>query len=158
MPRGIRKKFKRHPRKPDQKFGSILIGRFVNQIMRLGKKGVAEKIVYNSLEIISSKTKQDPLEIFEEAIRNASPILEVKSRRVGGANYQIPIEVRGERRETLAMRWIIEAAKRKKGAPMAEKIAKEIMLAAKNEGDAIKNKENIYKVAEANKAFAHFAY
>ncbi len=157
MPRG-RPKYKKHERKPDPKFGNILIGRFINHIMRRGKKTVAQKIVYDAFDIISNKTKQDPIEIFEQAIRNTSPILEVKSRRIGGANYQIPVEVKGERRETLAMRWIIEAAKRKKGAPMAKKIAQEVILAAKNEGEAIKTKENIHKIAEANKAFAHFAY
>lgn len=157
MPRGQRK-YKKHLIKPDKKFGSILISRFINQIMRRGKKTVAERVIYTAFDIISEKTKQDPIETFEQAIRNASPILEVKSRRIGGANYQIPIEVRGGRRETLAMRWIIKAVKNKKGEKMAKKLADEIILASKNEGEAIKTKESIYRVAESNKAFAHFAY
>lgn len=158
MPRGKRKKFKRHEIRPDPKFGSALISRFINHLMRRGKKSIAEGIIYNSFDIISNTAKQDPIEIFEQAIRNTSPLVEVKSRRIGGANYQIPIEVRGNRRETLAMRWIIKAAASRKGAEMAKKLADEILLAAKNEGEAIKTKENIHKVAEANKAFAHLAY
>jgi small subunit ribosomal protein S7 len=126
--------------------------------MRRGKKSLARKIVYQAFEIIKEKTKEDPLEIFEQAIKNASPLLEVRSRRVGGATYQVPREVRPERKLSLAMRWLIEAAKSKKGKPMEEKLAQELILASKNEGGAVKKKENIHKIAEANRAFAHFAW
>lgn len=145
--------------KPDPKYGDVRLAKFINNVMREGKKSIAHRIVYAALEIIKSKTKtKNPLEIFNKAIDNTSPVLEVKSRRVGGANYQVPYEVRGRRREALAMRWIIEIAKKKKGKPMAEKLAQELIDASKNEGEAIKKKENVHRMAEANKAFAHFAW
>ncbi len=142
---------------PDPKFGSVKIAKFINYIMRNGKKAVAQSIVYQAFAIISNKIKSDPLEIFEKAIKNVAPSLEVKGRRIGGANYQIPVVVSSERKLILAYRWIIEAARAKKGKPMASKLADEILAAAKNEGDAIKKKEDTYRMAEANKAFAHFA-
>jgi small subunit ribosomal protein S7 len=142
---------------PDPKFGSTKIAKFINYIMKNGKKTVAQKIVYQSFSFISDKTKRDPIEIFEEALKNVAPVLVVKSRRVGGANYQIPIAVSAEEKIKYAFHWLIDAARAKKGKPMAEKLASEFMLAAKNEGDAIKKKEETHRMAEANKAFAHFA-
>lgn len=142
---------------PDHKYGSILVARFINKILKKGKKDIATKIIYNSFDIISEKTKKEALEVFEKAIDNASPLLEVKSKRIGGANYQIPVKVEGDRKTTLAMRWIIEAANTKKGKPMHEKIATEIIEAYNNTGDAIKKRENTHKMAEANRAFAYLA-
>lgn len=144
---------------PDPKYGDERLAKFINNVMKQGKKSTAQRVVYNALEIIKTKTKiKDPLETFNKAMDNASPVLEVKSRRVGGANYQVPYEVRGSRKEALATRWIIEAAKNKKGKPMAEKLAHELIDASKNEGEAIKKKQNVHRMAEANKAFAHFAW
>lgn len=143
--------------KPDPKFGNLMVSRFVNQIMRQGKKSTAQTIVYDALAIISEKTKNDPLTVFDEAMRNVQPVLEVKGRRVGGANYQIAHEVRGDRRETLAMRWIRESARRRKGKRMAEKLAEELMDASKKEGGAYKKREDVHRMAEANRAFSHFA-
>lgn len=143
---------------PDHKYDSVLVAKFINHIMRRGKKNTARSVVYGALDIAAKKSKKDPLAIFDQAINNISPALEVRSRRVGGANYQVPREVRPERRLTLAMRWLILAAKSKKGKPMAEKLAEEIILASKNEGAAIKKKEDTLKMAEANRAFAHFAW
>jgi small subunit ribosomal protein S7 len=135
----------------------VIIGKFINHVMERGKKTVAQGVVYDMLEIVSEKTKQDPLEIFDSAIRNVSPAVEVKSRRIGGANYQIPIEVRGDRRLMLAMRWIINAARGQKGRKMSQKLADEIIAAANSQGEAIKKKEDVQRMAEANRAFAHFA-
>ena len=143
---------------PDFKYGSALVSKFVNSVMKCGKKSTARKIFYGSLDILQEKTKQDPLEIFNQAIKNVSPLLEIKSKRVGGANYQVPRPVSGERRITLAIRWILEAARSKKGMPMAQKLAEELLAASKNEGGAIKKKINTHKMEEANKAFARFAW
>ena len=144
---------------PDSKYDDVRLAKFINNVMRGGKKSVAQRIVYDALEIIKSKTKtEEPLELFNKAMENTSPILEVKSRRVGGATYQVPYEVRGNRREALAMRWILGAARGKKGKPMAEKLAQELIDASKNEGEAIKKRQNVHRMAEANKAFAHFAW
>jgi len=143
---------------PDPKYNDEKLAKFINNIMKKGKKSVAQRIVYNTLEIIKSKTKTEkPLEIFNKAIENTSPLLEVKTRRIGGAHYQVPYEVRGGRQEILAMRWLIETAKKKKGKSMAEKLAQELIEASKNEGEAIRKKQTIHRMAEANKAFAHFA-
>ena len=144
--------------KPDPKFNSLVIGKFINYIMRNGKKAMAQTIVYKSLDIISEKTKQDGLAVFNQAIKNVAPTLEVKGRRVGGANYQVPVVVSNERKQVLAFRWIIDAAKSRKGKAMSEKLADEIISASTNEGEAIKKRTNIHKMAEANKAFAHFAW
>ncbi|MDP6571289.1 MAG: 30S ribosomal protein S7 [Patescibacteria group bacterium] len=141
---------------PDPKFNSTTIAKFINYVMRRGKKSTAQKVVYGMLDAISEKTKQDPLTVFDHAIKNISPQLEVKSRRVGGANYQIPIEVRGERKYTLACRWLLAAAKARKGKPMHAKLADEIIAATKNEGAAMKKKEDTLRMAESNRAFAHF--
>ncbi len=143
---------------PDPVYSNVIVSKFINQIMRKGKKTIARKIVYRAFDIIKEKTKKDPLEVFEKALQNASPLLEVKSKRVGGATYQVPREVRGDRRMTLAMRWIITAARSKKGRPMREKLAEELILASNNEGTAIKKKEDTHRMAEANRAFAHFAW
>ncbi|MCX7778996.1 MAG: 30S ribosomal protein S7 [Patescibacteria group bacterium] len=142
---------------PDPKYGSETIAKFINYVMRKGKKTLAQKIVYQSFEIVKEKTKEDPLEVFQRAIRNASPQVEVKSRRIGGANYQIPVPVNERRKFTLAARWLIEAAREKKGKSMIEKLAEEILAAAKNTGSAVEKKERLHKTAEANKAFAHLA-
>ena len=123
-----------------------------------GKKTVAENIVYGAFDIIEEKTKQKPLEVFELALKNVGPLTEVRSRRVGGANYQVPREVRPERRVALAMRWILDVSRKGKGAPMKKRLADELLLASKNEGEAVKKRENTHKMAEANKAFAHFAW
>lgn len=133
------------------------IAKFTNYIMSEGKKIVAQKIVYGAFDIIKKETKQDPRHIFNKAIKRVAPLVEVRGRRIGGANYQIPYQVRGDRRFTLSCRWIIEAAKSKKGKTMKEKLAVEILEASKGEGTAIKKKDDIYRMAEANKAFAHFA-
>jgi small subunit ribosomal protein S7 len=133
--------------------------KFINYLMKKGKKTVARKIMYATLEEIKKKAKtENPLEIFEKAIKNASPLLEVRSRRIGGANYQVPREVRPERRFALACRWILDAARTKKGTTMVHRLTDEIIAASKNEGAAVKKKENVHKMAEANKAFAHFAW
>jgi len=142
---------------PDPRYQSTVIGKFINKIMERGKKTVARGIVYRAFDLVAEKTKQDPRDVFDLAMKNVSPQVEVKGRRVGGANYQVPMEVRGERRVTLATRWIIEAARAKKGRPMHEKLADEFILASKNEGDAIKKKLDVHRMAEANRAFAHFA-
>lgn len=145
--------------KSDIKYSSEEVGRFINYIMLHGKKSVAEKIVYSAFDEIKEKAKaEDPVAIFDEAMKNVGPTIEVRSRRVGGANYQVPVEVRPERRTALAMRWIIEAAKSKKGSPIHSRLASELLLASKNEGEAVKKRENVHKMAEANRAFAHFAW
>src|SRR3989338_3163148 len=143
---------------PDFKYNSSLVSKFINNVMKCGKKSTARKIFYGSFDILQEKTNQDPLEIFNQAIKNVSPLLEIKSKRVGGANYQVPRPVAGDRRITLAIRWILEGARSKKGAPMAQKLAEELLAASKNEGTAIKKKINTHKMAEANKAFARFAW
>lgn len=145
--------------KPDFIYNSLLLEKFINYVMKNGKKSLARRIVYKTLDEIKKKTKaENPLEIFELAIKNASPLLEVKSRRVGGANYQVPIEVRPDRKTTLAIRWILEATRSKKGSAMIKRLTEELIAASKNEGSAIKKKENVHKMAEANRAFAHFAW
>ncbi len=141
----------------DIRYNDVNIAKFINYIMRRGKKTVAQKIVYGAFDIIKEQTKQDPRHVFNRAIKKVAPLLEVRGRRIGGANYQIPYQVRGDRRFTLGCRWIIEAAKARKGKSMAEKLAAEIMDAANGEGAAVKKRETVHKMAEANKAFAHFA-
>ncbi len=142
---------------PDFKYSRIDLGRFINYVMRQGKKSIAERVVYDALDKIQKETKQEPIAVFEKAIQNASPMLEVVSKRIGGANYQVPREVRPERRFILGVRWIIGAARSRKGKPMAEKLAEELIAASKNEGAAIKKKQDTHRMAEANRAFAHFA-
>lgn len=140
-------------------YNSQKLGKFINMIMLDGKKETARKAVYKAFDVIKEKTANpNPLEIFDTAMKNAGPNLEVRSRRIGGANYQVPREVRPERRLALAMRWIIDAARSKKGAPIHQKLAEELILASKNEGVAIKKRDDTHKMAESNKAFAHFAW
>lgn len=144
---------------PDLKYGSIRVEKFINSVMWDGKKSTARKVVYDALDIIKDKQKlENPLELFETAIRNVGPMMEIRSRRVGGANYQVPREVRPERKNALAFRWILLAARSGKGKPMAEKLATELIAAANNEGSAIKKRDDTHRMAEANKAFAHFAW
>ncbi len=156
----MRRRIKKKPSIPaDPVYSSEKVSKFVNCIMVEGKKNAARKIVYGAFAVIKEKAKvEDPMFVFDEALRNVGPAMEVRSRRVGGANYQVPREVRPERKQALAIRWIIDAARSKKGKPMAEKLADELMLAAKNEGEAIKKRENTIKMADSNKAFAHFAW
>ncbi|HEY4518333.1 MAG TPA: 30S ribosomal protein S7 [Candidatus Paceibacterota bacterium] len=144
--------------KPDHRFNSVLIEKFINHVMERGKKATARAVVYDALDIVKEQTKREPMEVFEDAMRNAGPLMEVRSRRIGGANYQVPREVREERKQFLAMKWIIEAAQSKKGKPMAIKLSEELIGASKNEGEAIKKRENVHRMADANKAFAHFAW
>lgn len=140
-------------------YKSEKVEKLINHVMKNGKKNVARKIVYGSFDVIKEKLKtEEPLEVFELALKNAGPQVEIRSRRVGGANYLVPREVRVERRLALAMRWILEAARSKKGVPMHQKLADELIAASKNEGEAIKKRDNTHKMAEANKAFAHFAW
>ena len=143
---------------PDPKYASVDVAKFVNVLMQAGKKSVAERIIYGALEQIKKKTSKDPLEVFNQAVNNVKPTVEVKSRRVGGANYQVPQEVRGERKTALTFRWIIGAANAKKGKPMRAKLAEELLLASNNEGNAIKKKLDMHRMAEANRAFAHFSW
>ncbi len=142
---------------PDPKYTSLVVAKFINYVMERGKKSTAQTIVYTTMQTLEDKTKKPALDVFNEAIKNVSPLLEVKSKRVGGANYQIPIQVRAERRQQLAFRWILLAARSKKGKPMAEKLAAELLAAAENTGDAVKQKADVQRMAEANRAFAHFA-
>lgn len=145
--------------RPDRVYNSQNVGKFVNYIMWDGKKNTARDVVYGAFDIIKEKTKtENPIEIFDTAIKNVGPVMEVRSRRIGGANYQVPREVRPERRIALAYRWIIDAARAKKGKPMSIKLADELIAASKGEGEAIKKRENTHKMAEANKAFAHFTW
>ncbi|TAJ13784.1 30S ribosomal protein S7 [Patescibacteria group bacterium] len=144
---------------PESKYESELLARFINAIMWDGKKSIASKLVYDALDEIKKRDDSaDPIAVFDTAITNVSPSIEVRSRRVGGANYQVPREVRAERRRSLAFRWIIAAARSKKGKPMAEKLADELMSAAKGEGSAIKKREDVHRMAESNRAFAHLAW
>lgn len=143
---------------PDLTYNNQLVTRLINQLLRKGKKNTAKKVVYNAFDIIKEKTQKDPLEVFDLAMKNVSPLLEVKSRRVGGANYQVPQEVRGDRKIALALRWIIGAAKQRKGMPMREKLAAELIDASNNLGAAIKKRQDTHRMAEANRAFAHFSW
>jgi len=154
MPRN----YKKHIIEPDSVYNSVVVSNLINHVMIGGKKTTAKKIVYGAFDIVKEKTKKEPLEVFEQALKNTSPLLEVKSKRVGGATYQVPVEVKGERKLTLALRWIIGAAKSKKGKPMAEKLAQELLEAANNTGSAVKKKIDTHRMAEANRAFAHFAW
>ena len=145
--------------KPDIDYQSLKLAKFTNYIMDSGKKTIARKIVADCMKAIKEKAKvENPHEVFEAALRNTAPAMEVRSRRVGGANYQVPREVRPERKSSLSMKWIVEAARGKKGKPIHLKLADEIIAASKNEGEAVKKRENVHKMAEANKAFAHFAW
>ena len=143
---------------PDPVYGSKVVTRFINKVMLDGKKGIAEGIVYDAFDIIRSKTGKDPLEVFEQALENVMPVLEVRARRVGGAGYQVPVEVRSDRRLTLGIRWMVGYARQRSERTMRERVAGELMDAANNTGAAIKKKEETHKMAEANKAFAHYRW
>ena len=142
----------------DPKFNSIKVAKFINQIMQRGKKSVAEKIMYSALDQISAKSKQDPLKVFDDALDQVAPQVEVKSRRVGGATYQVPVEVKSKRAQALALRWIMDATRKRKNKTMSEKLYYEILDASQNKGSAIKKREDTHKMAESNKAFAHFRW
>jgi len=143
---------------PDIRFNSPTVAVFVNKVMHSGKKSVARSLIYGAMEIIAERTGKDPLDTFDQAIRNASPVIEVKPRRVGGATYQVPMEVEPERRLSLAMRWLLAAARSRPGKTFAQKLADELLDAAKNTGTAIKRREDTHRMAEANKAFAHYRW
>ena len=151
------KKIRKRKLNPDTKYHSVTVEKFINKIMLRGQKETARKLIYRALDILKEKTGKEPLEVFEGAIKNASPLLEVRPRRIGGATYQVPTEVSASRRETLAMRWLIKASRVRQGATFDKILAEEILAAFQNTGAAIKQKENMHKMAEANKAFAHYA-
>lgn len=143
---------------PDPRFGDKVVAKFTNNLMRDGKKSIAEKIVNDAFDIVAERTREDPLQVFQKALENAEPMVEVKSRRVGGSTYQVPIEVRPSRRVALAMRWIIEYARKRGGRTMSEKLANELIEASHNRGGSVKKKDDVHRMAEANKAFAHYRW
>ncbi len=143
---------------PDPKYGNVTLAKFMNHVMISGKKSVAEKIVYGALDIVKEKLNKDPLEIFDEALENVAPLVEVKSRRVGGATYQVPVEVRPSRRTALAMRWLVEYSRGRGEKSMPQRLAGELIDAAQQKGGAVKKKEDVHRMAEANKAFSHFRF
>src|SRR3989338_2249157 len=153
----MRRAYKKHKVSPDMVYQDVQVGQLIKKVMKNGKKTVARQIVYGSFDFIKQKSQKEPLEVFKKAMENVSPLLEVKPKRIGGATYQVPMEVRQERKTALAMRWILDAARSKKGKAMAEKLGDEILSASNNEGAAIKKKADTHRMAEANKAFAHFA-
>lgn len=142
---------------PDPKFQNVIVAKFINRLMERGKKTTAQRVFYGAFDILSRQQK-DPMQVFDEAMKNVTPMLEVKSKRVGGANYQVPREVRGERKLTLAIRWLVEASRAKKGKPIADRLAEEFLAAAKNEGSAVRKRVDMHRMAEANRAFAHFSW
>lgn len=148
-------KIKRRELLPDNRYNSLLVSRFINYILKNGKKTVAAKIVYTCLDIIKEKTKKDPIDVLQNAIKKIRPVTEIKPKRIGGAVYQVPVDVTEERGAALSLRWIIEIAKKKKGKSMQEKLAKEILDAANGEGEALRKRDSVHRMAEANKAFAH---
>jgi len=154
----VKKKKKWVRLKTDPLYQDLKVSKFINHIKRKGKKELARRILYGAFNIIEKESKKDPLEVFNLALENVGPIVEVRPRRVGGATYQVPVRVRPERKGSLAMRWLVEAAKSKKGKPMTEKLAEELMQASENKGGAVKNRRDIPRMAEANRAFAHFAW
>lgn len=157
MPRGARKVVKRIP-PPDAKYSSITVAKFINRLMIRGQKSTAERIVYNALQLTARQVNSEPQEALERAIKNATPLLMVKSRRVGGATYQVPTEVREDRGRALAMRWLIASARARSGKSMEERLASELIDAAQGRGAAIKKREDLHRMAEANKAFAHYRW
>jgi len=143
---------------PDAKYGNVVLTKFMNSVMYEGKKSVAEQIVYGAFDIVEAKSKQDPLGVFQSALENVMPAIEVRSRRVGGATYQVPVEVRPERRQALAIRWLIQAARSRNDKTMVDKLSAELMDAANNRGNAVKKREDTHKMAEANRAFSHYRW
>ncbi|MDP9367029.1 MAG: 30S ribosomal protein S7 [Chloroflexota bacterium] len=156
MPR--RAKIQRRVPPPDAKYNSELVSRFINKIMERGKKGLAERIMYGALETIQDRTGRAPLEVFEQAVYNATPVLEVKPRRVGGATYQVPVQIEGQRRQSLAIRWLLTSARNRNGKSMQEKLANELLDAFNGTGATIKRREDTHRMAEANKAFSHYRF
>ena len=156
MPRRAQAVKKKIP--PDAKYQSVIVAKLINRIMKCGKKSTAERIVYGALQVVEQQESQPPVNILEQAVKNATPLLEVKSRRIGGATYQVPIEVRPERGLSLAMRWLVTAARTRTGKSMVEKLAAELDGASKGQGATIKRREDIHRMAEANRAFAHFKW
>jgi len=156
MPR--RAKITRRVLLPDAKYNSELVSKFINKIMQRGKKGTAERIMYDALDIIQQRTGRFPIEVFEVALQNATPLLEVKPRRVGGATYQVPVQIEGVRRQSLAIRWLLQSARSRNGKSMEEKLASELIDAANNTGATIKRREDTHRMAEANRAFAHYRF
>ena len=150
--------FKKKEILPDELYNSTLISKFINILMKHGKKSLAERILYKSFELIRKETNENPLDVFRKAIENVKPLIEVKSRRVGGANYQIPVEIPLERRLILSFRWIVEFSRKRKGSNMTKSLYEEVLEASKNKGNAVKKKENIHKMAEANKVFSHYKW
>jgi small subunit ribosomal protein S7 len=143
---------------PDAKYQSVIVARLINKIMKCGKKSTAERIVYGALQVVEQQESQAPVSVLEQAVKNATPLLEVKSRRIGGATYQVPVEVRPDRSLSLAMRWLVNSARARTGKSMVEKLAAELSGAAKGQGATIKRREDIHRMAEANRAFAHFRW
>lgn len=156
MPR--RARVERRVPEPDPRFHNRTLAKFINRVMVRGKKSTAERIVYGALDRIEAQQRRNPIEVFEQALRNATPVLEVKPRRVGGATYQVPVEIRGERRQALAMRWLLQAARARAGKTMVEKLAAELLDAASGQGATIKRREDTHRMAEANKAFSHYRW
>jgi len=156
MPR--RSKIQRRDPSPDARYHSELVTRFINKIMQRGKKGLAERIMYSALQNIQDRTGQDPLEVFERAVSNATPMLEVKPRRVGGATYQVPVQIEGQRRQSLAIRWLLTSARSRTGKTMADRLANELLDAYNGTGATIKRREDTHRMAEANRAFSHFRF
>jgi len=156
MPR--RKRAERRDIAPDAKYGNRLLAMFINKVMHSGKKSTAERAVYAALDKVEHQLHRDPVDVFEQAVRNATPVVEVKPRRVGGATYQVPVDIRAERRLALALRWLLAAARARKGRSMAERLAAELSDAANNQGPTIKRKEDTHRMAEANRAFAHYRW
>ncbi|OAN47130.1 MULTISPECIES: 30S ribosomal protein S7 [Chloroflexus] len=154
MPR--RGTVERRPVPPDARYNSVLVQKFINKVMERGKKSVAERIVYQALDLAAERLKKPQMEIFEQALRNASPSIEVKPKRVGGATYQVPVEVKSDRRYSLAMRWLLMSARARSGKPMVDRLAAELIDAYNNTGTTIKRKEDVHRMAEANRAFAHY--
>ena len=143
---------------PDPKFGNVTLAKFMNHVMVGGKKSLAERIIYGALDLIEERMKRDPVDVFEEALANVAPMVEVKSRRVGGATYQVPVEVRATRRQTLAMRWVIDAAQARSEKSMSQRLAAELLEASENRGSAVRKREDTHRMADANKAFAHYRW
>lgn len=156
MPR--RGRYDKHPLLPDAKYNSLLVARFINKLMLRGKKGLAEQILYTTIDEMERRAKRPGIEVFEQALRNATPVIEVKPRRVGGATYQVPVEIKGDRRQSLAIRWLLGAARKRSGKSMSDRLASELMDAANNVGLTIKRREDTHKMAEANRAFAHYRF
>ena len=156
MPR--RGRFDKHPLLPDARYNSLLVARFINKLMMRGKKGIAEGILYGTIDELERRAKRPGIEVFEQALRNATPVIEVKPRRVGGATYQVPVEIKGERRQSLAIRWLLAAARKRSGKSMVDRLSAELMDASNNVGTTIKKREDTHRMAEANRAFAHYRF